>query len=155
MECVKQPVLFKPLFPPFLHPPCPFSFSHLHRPHLLVDKTKCVFLSLDVCMSLRLQQVMKSHWQGKAPERTKPLKKLSLKHKLSSKDKHIKLANSLMAHSEYMWAGPHAYEAIQYTSSVVIHTYLYTQPLESSPQSGSTHDPLWTQRYTPTRTKWR
>ncbi|XP_038847466.1 KAT8 regulatory NSL complex subunit 1 [Salvelinus namaycush] len=52
----------------------------------------------DVCMSLRLQQVMKSHWQGKAPERTKPLKKLSLKHKLSSKDKHIKLANSLMAH---------------------------------------------------------
>ncbi|KAL0984440.1 hypothetical protein UPYG_G00141560 [Umbra pygmaea] len=50
----------------------------------------------DVCVSLRLQQVMKSHWQGKAPERSKPPKKLSLKHKLSSKDKH-KTANSLTA----------------------------------------------------------
>ncbi|XP_010862718.1 KAT8 regulatory NSL complex subunit 1 isoform X2 [Esox lucius] len=51
----------------------------------------------DVCVSLRLQQVMKSHWQGKAPERSKPPKKLSLKHKLSSKDKHSKTANSLTA----------------------------------------------------------
>ncbi|XP_035262096.1 KAT8 regulatory NSL complex subunit 1-like isoform X1 [Anguilla anguilla] len=62
----------------------------------------------DVSMGLHFQRVMKSHWHGKPPEKTKPLKKLSLKHKLSlggrphdpcspssSKDKH-KLANSLL-----------------------------------------------------------
>ncbi|XP_028332090.1 KAT8 regulatory NSL complex subunit 1-like isoform X2 [Gouania willdenowi] len=51
----------------------------------------------DVCVSLRLQQVMKSQWQSRNLDRTKPLKKLSLKHKLSStKEKH-KFTNSLMA----------------------------------------------------------
>lgn len=63
----------------------------------------------DVSMLLHLQGVLKSHWQHRPLEKTKPLKKLSLKHKLSgrlqdpssscsssSKDKH-KLANSLMA----------------------------------------------------------
>nr|XP_046232819.1 KAT8 regulatory NSL complex subunit 1 isoform X2 [Scatophagus argus] len=51
----------------------------------------------DVCIGLRLQQVMKSQWQTKSLDRSKPLKKLSLKHKLaSSKEKH-KFTNSLMA----------------------------------------------------------
>ncbi|XP_046887801.1 KAT8 regulatory NSL complex subunit 1 [Hypomesus transpacificus] len=50
----------------------------------------------DVCVGLRLQQVLKSQWPSKALERSKPLKKLALKHKLSSKDKH-KFSNSLMA----------------------------------------------------------
>ncbi|XP_008312296.1 KAT8 regulatory NSL complex subunit 1 isoform X2 [Cynoglossus semilaevis] len=51
----------------------------------------------DVCVGLRLQQVMKSQWQSKSLERSKPLKKLSLKHKLAtSKEKH-KFTNSLMA----------------------------------------------------------
>lgn len=54
----------------------------------------------DVCVGLRLQQVMKSQWQNKSLERSKPLKKLSLKHKLaSSKEKH-KFTNSLMAVSK-------------------------------------------------------
>ncbi|KAJ7984607.1 hypothetical protein DPEC_G00356530 [Dallia pectoralis] len=62
-----------------------------------LDQAVHPILSLpdDVCVSLRLQQVMKSHWQGKVPGRSKPSKKLSLKHKLSSKDKHSKTANSL------------------------------------------------------------
>uniref|UniRef100_A0A8C6SXF5 KAT8 regulatory NSL complex subunit 1a n=1 Tax=Neogobius melanostomus TaxID=47308 RepID=A0A8C6SXF5_9GOBI len=51
----------------------------------------------DVSASLRLQQVMKSQWQMKALERRKPLKKLSLKHKLSSSKEKHKFTNSLMA----------------------------------------------------------
>ncbi|KAJ8404309.1 hypothetical protein AAFF_G00340820 [Aldrovandia affinis] len=63
----------------------------------------------DVPMMLHLQRVLKTHWQNRPLEKAKPLKKLSLKHKLSgrlpdpssscsssSKDKH-KLANSLIA----------------------------------------------------------
>ncbi|XP_023691312.1 KAT8 regulatory NSL complex subunit 1-like [Paramormyrops kingsleyae] len=53
----------------------------------------------DVSMNLHLQRVMKSHWQNKPLDKIKPLKKLSLKHKLQpgcrlpdsasySKDKH-------------------------------------------------------------------
>ncbi|KAM7370400.1 hypothetical protein PAMP_009953 [Pampus punctatissimus] len=51
----------------------------------------------DVCIGLRLQQVMKSQWQTKSLERSKPLKKLSLKHKLSSSKEKHKFASSLMA----------------------------------------------------------
>ncbi|XP_015240053.1 PREDICTED: KAT8 regulatory NSL complex subunit 1 isoform X2 [Cyprinodon variegatus] len=51
----------------------------------------------DVSVGLRLQQVMKSQWQSKSLERSKPLKKLSLKHKLSSSKEKHKFANSLMA----------------------------------------------------------
>ncbi|XP_027145075.1 KAT8 regulatory NSL complex subunit 1 isoform X4 [Larimichthys crocea] len=51
----------------------------------------------DVCIGLRLQQVMKSQWQSKSLERSKPLKKLSLKHKLSSSKEKHKFTNSLMA----------------------------------------------------------
>uniref|UniRef100_A0A8C7ZJL9 PEHE domain-containing protein n=1 Tax=Oryzias sinensis TaxID=183150 RepID=A0A8C7ZJL9_9TELE len=47
--------------------------------------------------SLRLQQIMKSQWQTKSLERSKPLKKLSLKHKLSSSKEKHKFTNSLMA----------------------------------------------------------
>ncbi|KAI1884133.1 hypothetical protein AGOR_G00223310 [Albula goreensis] len=60
----------------------------------------------DISMTLHLQRVMKAHWQSRPLDKVKPLKKLSLKHKLSSrhldptsssssKDKH-KLANSLI-----------------------------------------------------------
>ncbi|MEQ2282534.1 hypothetical protein AMECASPLE_001751 [Ameca splendens] len=51
----------------------------------------------DVSVGLRLQQVMKSQWQSKSLERSKPLKKLSLKHKLSSSKEKHKFTNSLMA----------------------------------------------------------
>ncbi|XP_061564038.1 KAT8 regulatory NSL complex subunit 1-like isoform X2 [Cololabis saira] len=51
----------------------------------------------DVCIGLRLQQVMKSQWQMKSLERSKPLKKFSLKHKLSSSKEKHKFTNSLMA----------------------------------------------------------
>ncbi|XP_023149246.1 KAT8 regulatory NSL complex subunit 1 isoform X1 [Amphiprion ocellaris] len=51
----------------------------------------------DVCIGLRLQQVMKTQWQTKSLERSKPLKKLSLKHKLSSSKEKHKFTNSLMA----------------------------------------------------------
>lgn len=54
----------------------------------------------DVCVGLRLQQVMKSQWQSKSLERSKPLKKLSLKNKLSSSKEKHKFTNSLMAVSE-------------------------------------------------------
>lgn len=57
----------------------------------------------DVCIGLRLQQVMKSQWQSKSLERSKPLKKLSLKHKLSSSKEKHKFTNSLMAVSKYKW----------------------------------------------------
>ncbi|KAG5279581.1 hypothetical protein AALO_G00079340 [Alosa alosa] len=62
----------------------------------------------DVMMSLHMQRLLKSHWQSRPLEKIKPIKKLSVKHKLSlgsrpsdpasssscSKDKH-KLSNSL------------------------------------------------------------
>ncbi|KAF6727180.1 KAT8 regulatory NSL complex subunit 1 [Oryzias melastigma] len=51
----------------------------------------------DVSIGLRLQQIMKSQWQTKSLERSKPLKKLSLKHKLSSSKEKHKFTNSLMA----------------------------------------------------------
>ncbi|KAM4526607.1 KAT8 regulatory NSL complex subunit 1-like isoform 2-T5 [Fundulus diaphanus] len=51
----------------------------------------------DVSVGLRLQQVMKSQWQSKSLDRSKPLKKLSLKHKLSSSKEKHKFTNSLMA----------------------------------------------------------
>lgn len=60
----------------------------------------------DVCIGHRLQQVMKSQWQTKSLERSKPLKKLSLKHKLSSSKEKHKFTNSLMAVSKSA-AGPH------------------------------------------------
>lgn len=44
---------------------------------------------------------MKSQWQTKSLERSKPLKKLSLKHKLSSSKEKHKFTNSLMAVSKY------------------------------------------------------
>ncbi len=53
-------------------------------------------------MNLHMQRVLKGHWQNRPLEKIKPIKKISLKHKLclgsrisdpSSKDKH-KLANS-------------------------------------------------------------
>uniref|UniRef100_A0A4W4FVS9 PEHE domain-containing protein n=1 Tax=Electrophorus electricus TaxID=8005 RepID=A0A4W4FVS9_ELEEL len=63
----------------------------------------------DVGMSLHLQRVLKCHWQSRPLEQIKPIKKLSLKHRLSlssrlpdssssssSKEKH-KLANSLLS----------------------------------------------------------
>ncbi|XP_077407178.1 KAT8 regulatory NSL complex subunit 1 [Vanacampus margaritifer] len=51
----------------------------------------------DVCVGLRVQQAMKSCWSGKSLERTKPVKKFSLKHKLSSSKEKHKFASSLMA----------------------------------------------------------
>ncbi|CDQ62830.1 unnamed protein product [Oncorhynchus mykiss] len=65
-------------------------------------------LTDDVAMSLHLQRVLKSHWNSRPLEKIKPLKKLSLKHKLSvgrphdpsasftPKDKH-KMTNSLLS----------------------------------------------------------
>ncbi|XP_043091208.1 KAT8 regulatory NSL complex subunit 1 isoform X2 [Puntigrus tetrazona] len=59
----------------------------------------------DVMMNLHMQRVLKGHWQNRPLEKIKPIKKISLKHKLclgsrvpdpSSKDKH-KLANSLLS----------------------------------------------------------
>lgn len=59
----------------------------------------------DVMMNLHMQRVLKGHWQNRPLEKIKPIKKLSLKHKLclgsrisdpSSKDKN-KLANSLLS----------------------------------------------------------
>uniref|UniRef100_A0A8C7ZMM6 PEHE domain-containing protein n=1 Tax=Oryzias sinensis TaxID=183150 RepID=A0A8C7ZMM6_9TELE len=60
--------------------------------------------------SLRLQQIMKSQWQTKSLERSKPLKKLSLKHKLSSSKEKHKFTNSLMAVSK-----SHFYDVIVWT----------------------------------------
>ncbi|XP_016307916.1 KAT8 regulatory NSL complex subunit 1-like isoform X3 [Sinocyclocheilus anshuiensis] len=59
----------------------------------------------DVMMNLHMQRVLKGHWQNRPLEKIKPIKKMSLKHKLclgsrisdpSSKDKH-KLASSLLS----------------------------------------------------------
>ncbi|XP_016127407.1 KAT8 regulatory NSL complex subunit 1-like isoform X4 [Sinocyclocheilus grahami] len=59
----------------------------------------------DVMMNLHMQRVLKGHWQNRLLEKIKPIKKMSLKHKLclgsrisdpSSKDKH-KLASSLLS----------------------------------------------------------
>ncbi|XP_041087370.1 KAT8 regulatory NSL complex subunit 1-like isoform X2 [Polyodon spathula] len=59
----------------------------------------------DVSMNLHFQRTLKSHWQNKPLEKIKPLKKISLKHKMSmtsrlpdppSKDKH-RLSNSLLS----------------------------------------------------------
>ncbi|KAL4657827.1 KAT8 regulatory NSL complex subunit 1-like isoform X2 [Arapaima gigas] len=41
----------------------------------------------DVSMNLHLQRVMKSHWQNRPLEKTKTLKKLSLKHKMLASDR--------------------------------------------------------------------
>ncbi|XP_077358007.1 KAT8 regulatory NSL complex subunit 1-like [Festucalex cinctus] len=51
----------------------------------------------DVCVGLRVQQAMKSCWSGRSLERSKPVKKFSLKHKLSSSKEKHKFASSLMA----------------------------------------------------------
>lgn len=61
----------------------------------------------DVCVGLRLQQVMKTQWQSKSLERSKPLKKLSLKNKLSSSKEKHKFTSSLMAVSEYTRGDDH------------------------------------------------
>ncbi|XP_067237766.1 KAT8 regulatory NSL complex subunit 1 [Chanodichthys erythropterus] len=59
----------------------------------------------DVMMNLHMQRVLKGHWQNRPLEKIKPIKKISLKHKLclgsrisdpSSRDKH-RLANSLLS----------------------------------------------------------
>ncbi|XP_026063563.1 KAT8 regulatory NSL complex subunit 1 isoform X1 [Carassius auratus] len=59
----------------------------------------------DVMMNLHMQRVLKGHWQNRPLDKIKPIKKISLKHKLcmgsrisdpSSKDRH-KLANSLLS----------------------------------------------------------
>uniref|UniRef100_A0AAR2JXC8 PEHE domain-containing protein n=1 Tax=Pygocentrus nattereri TaxID=42514 RepID=A0AAR2JXC8_PYGNA len=52
-----------------------------------VERGVCVYLfpspSSDMSLSVQLQSVLKSHWQSRRIEKLKPLKKLSLKHKLS------------------------------------------------------------------------
>ncbi|XP_070707632.1 KAT8 regulatory NSL complex subunit 1 isoform X2 [Pempheris klunzingeri] len=80
----------------------------------------------DVCIGLRLQQVMKSQWQTKSLDRSKPLKKLSLKHKLStSKEKH-KFTNSLMAvrlgHYKNRAEKPRTVDSSGGSSSAVLNT---------------------------------
>ncbi|KAA0705926.1 NSL complex subunit 1 [Triplophysa tibetana] len=55
----------------------------------------------DVMMNLHMQRVLKGHWQSRPLEKIKPLKKISLKHKLCmssrvSDPKH-KLSNSLLS----------------------------------------------------------
>ncbi|XP_051988029.1 KAT8 regulatory NSL complex subunit 1-like isoform X1 [Xyrauchen texanus] len=59
----------------------------------------------DVMINLHMQRVLKGHWQNRPLEKIKPIKKISLKHKLClgsrisdpfSKDKH-KLASSLLS----------------------------------------------------------
>ena len=92
---------FIPHFP-FLCIPLSFSFS--------LSLFSFSLPPLDVMMSLHMQRLLKSHWQSRPLEKIKPIKKLSLKHKLSlgsrpsnpasssscSKDKH-KLSNSLLS----------------------------------------------------------
>ncbi|XP_077595549.1 KAT8 regulatory NSL complex subunit 1-like [Stigmatopora nigra] len=51
----------------------------------------------DVGVGLRVQQAMKTCWSGRSPERSKPLKKFSLKRKLSSSKEKHKFTSSLMA----------------------------------------------------------
>lgn len=74
----------------------------------------------DVALSLQLKKVLRSHWQTRPFDRIKPLKKLSLKHKLSitpsssSLSKHkFRLSNShaaavrkythISTHSHWLW----------------------------------------------------
>ncbi|KPP67085.1 hypothetical protein Z043_114363, partial [Scleropages formosus] len=97
---------------PSLSPEFPYERPLLER---LSQFDPCIHpilsFSDDVSMNLHLQRVLKSHWQDKSLERIRPLKKLSLKHKLSlggripdssstsassTKEKH-KLCNSLLA----------------------------------------------------------
>lgn len=62
-------------------------------------------LQSDMHLSIQLQRVLKSHWQSRHMEKVKPLKKMSLKHKLShysssssALTKHkFRLSNSPMA----------------------------------------------------------
>lgn len=85
----------------------PVAYYELYTTNLknlassISSQSVVLFSSSDVCIGLRLQQVMKSQWQTKSLERSKPLKKLSLKHKLSSSKEKHKFTNSLMAVSEY------------------------------------------------------
>ncbi|XP_026170786.1 KAT8 regulatory NSL complex subunit 1 isoform X1 [Mastacembelus armatus] len=80
----------------------------------------------DVCIGLRLQQVMKSQWQNKSLERSKPLKKLSLKHKLSSSKEKHKFTNSLMAvrlgHYKNRAEKPRTAESSMGSSSAVLNS---------------------------------
>lgn len=57
-------------------------------------------------MGLRLQQVLKGQWQNRSVDRSRPLKKLSLKHKLSSSKEKHKFTNSLMAVRKFCRVGP-------------------------------------------------
>lgn len=78
-----------------------FWLSYLY---LLMAWLVCILthvFSSDVCVGLRLQQVLKSQWQSKVLDRSKPLKKFSVKHKLSSSREKHKFTSSLMAVRKY------------------------------------------------------
>ncbi|XP_042590880.1 KAT8 regulatory NSL complex subunit 1-like isoform X2 [Cyprinus carpio] len=85
--------------PPLSKPDLPFNRPLLERvAHQDRSIHPVLSMQSDVALSLQLKKVLRSHWQTRPFDRIKPLKKLSLKHKLSitpSSSKHkFRLSNS-------------------------------------------------------------
>lgn len=85
----------------------------------------------DVALSLQLQKVLRSHWQTRPFDRIKPLKKISVKHKLSitpsssflSKHK-FRLSNShAAAVRKYTHISTHSHWLWQWLKSFIIHSF--------------------------------
>ncbi|KAF4106903.1 KAT8 regulatory NSL complex subunit 1 [Onychostoma macrolepis] len=70
--------------PPLSKPDLPFNRPLLERvAHQDRSIHPVLSMQSDVALSLQLQKVLRSHWQTRSFDRIKPLKKISVKHKLS------------------------------------------------------------------------
>ncbi|XP_016368810.1 KAT8 regulatory NSL complex subunit 1 isoform X1 [Sinocyclocheilus rhinocerous] len=92
--------------PPLSKPDLPFDRPLLERvAHQDCSIHPILSMQSDVALSLQLQKVLRSHWQTRPFDRIKPLKKISLKHKLSITPSS---SSSFLSKHKFRLSNPHA-----------------------------------------------
>uniref|UniRef100_A0A672PP00 KAT8 regulatory NSL complex subunit 1-like n=1 Tax=Sinocyclocheilus grahami TaxID=75366 RepID=A0A672PP00_SINGR len=90
--------------PPLSKPDLPFNRPLLERvAHQDRSIHPVLSMQSDVALSLQLKKVLRSHWQTRPFDRIKPLKKISLKHKLS-----ITPSSSFLSKHKFRLSNSHA-----------------------------------------------
>ncbi|XP_059386418.1 KAT8 regulatory NSL complex subunit 1 isoform X2 [Carassius carassius] len=92
--------------PPLSKPDLPFDRPLLERvAHQDRSIHPVLSMQSDVALSLQLKKVLKSHWQTRPFDRIKPVKKMSLKHKLSITQSS---SSSFLSKHKFRLSNPHA-----------------------------------------------
>uniref|UniRef100_A0A8C2QAU7 KAT8 regulatory NSL complex subunit 1a n=1 Tax=Cyprinus carpio TaxID=7962 RepID=A0A8C2QAU7_CYPCA len=93
--------------PPLSKPDLPYDRPLLERvAHQDRSIHPVLSMQSDVALSLQLKKVLRSHWQTRPFDRIKPLKKISLKHKLSITPSSS--SSSSLSKHKFRLSNPHA-----------------------------------------------